>query len=200
MNDTITIRGIVATEPRNLVTQAGFEITSLRLASPSRRWDRTTSSWTNGETNWFTVTAFRSLAKNVKKSVNKGDRVIVCGRLRVRNWERSDRSGTSVDIDADTVGHDLAWGQATWMKLPRGTADDSAGPGETPTETERAAAQQVVADTASAPVDPAVDAIELPSAFADMERDAVDSGGGPLLGATALSPSLTGDDDASTPF
>ncbi len=57
----------------------GVAITSLRLASPSRRFDRATGVWTNGATNWFTVTAFRSLAANVHKSLKKGDRIVVTG-------------------------------------------------------------------------------------------------------------------------
>jgi single-strand DNA-binding protein len=132
MNDSITIRGIVATDPRHLVTGNGLAITSMRLASPSRRWDRTTSSWVNGDTNWFTVTAFRSLASNLHKSITKGDRVIVTGRLRVRHWERDERSGMSVEIDADAVGHDLAYGRGTWIRVPRHTTDETAPPGETP--------------------------------------------------------------------
>lgn len=138
MNDSITIRGIVATDPRHLVTGTGLAITSLRLASPSRRWDRSTASWTNGDTNWFTVTAFRSLASNLHKSLHKGDRVIVTGRLRIRNWEREDRSGMTVEIDADAVGHDLAWGCGTWMRVPRHVADETAPPGEHPRPPEAA--------------------------------------------------------------
>ena len=127
MNDIITVRGIVATEPRHLVTEAGLEITSLRVASQSRKWDRAASSWANGETNWFTVTAFRTLAANVHESVGKGDRVVIAGRLRIRNWEREDRSGISVEIEADAVGHDLAWGRSSWTRTPRAVGDEQAG-------------------------------------------------------------------------
>ncbi len=132
MNDTITVCGIVATEPRHLVTDTGIAITSLRLASPSRRWDRSTSSWTNGPTNWYTVTAFRSLAANVHKSMKKGDRILVTGRVRIRAWERDGRGGTSVEIDADGIGHDLAWGISNWIRVPRQVGDSNAGPGVPP--------------------------------------------------------------------
>lgn len=131
MNDIITVCGIVATEPRHLVTDTGIAITSMRLASPSRRWDRTTSSWVNGATNWYTVTAFRSLAANVHKSVKKGDRIVVCGRVRIRPWERDGRGGTSVEVDADALGHDLAWGISNWIKVPRHVGDPSTVPGTT---------------------------------------------------------------------
>jgi len=133
MNDTITVCGIVATEPRHLVTETGIAITSLRLASPSRRWDRAAGAWTNGNTNWFTVTAFRSLAANVHKSLKKGDRIVVTGRVRVRTWERDGRGGTSVEIDAEGIGHDLAWGISNWVKVPRHASEATAAPGSSPT-------------------------------------------------------------------
>jgi single-strand DNA-binding protein len=132
MNDTITVCGIVATEPRHLVTETGITITSMRLASPSRRWDRANATWTNGPTNWFTVTAFRSLAANVHKSVKKGDRIIVTGRVRIRTWERDGRGGTSVEIDAEGIGQDLAWGISNWIKVPRHASEGSAAPGVGP--------------------------------------------------------------------
>jgi single-strand DNA-binding protein len=128
MNDTITVCGIIATEPRHLVTDTGIAITSMRLASPSRRWDRATATWTNGATNWFTVTAFRSLAANVHKSLKKGDRVVVTGRVRIRTWERDGRGGTSVEIDAEGLGHDLAWGISNWIRVPRHAGEASGGP------------------------------------------------------------------------
>jgi single-strand DNA-binding protein len=128
MNDIITVCGIVATEPRHLVTETGIAITSLRLASPSRRWDRATAAWVNGATNWYTVTAFRSLASNVFKSLKKGDRIVVAGRVRIRTWERDGRGGTSVEIDADGIGHDLAWGISNWVKVPRHTSDSAVTP------------------------------------------------------------------------
>lgn len=128
MNDTITICGIVATEPRHLVTDTGVAITSLRLASPSRRFDRATGVWTNGATNWFTVTAFRSLAANVHKSLKKGDRIVVTGRVRIRTWERDGRGGTSVEVDAEGIGHDLAWGISNWIRVPRQANDVAATP------------------------------------------------------------------------
>lgn len=132
MNDTITVCGIVATEPRHLVTETGIAITSMRLASPSRRWDRANSMWTNGPTNWFTVTAFRSLAANVHKSVKKGDRILVTGRVRIRTWERDGRGGTSVEIDAEAMGQDLAWGISNWIKVPRHASEATAAPGSGP--------------------------------------------------------------------
>lgn len=116
MSELITISGLVATTPRHLVTQDGLPITSFRLASSQRRFDRSQNRWIDGETNWFTVTSFRQLAINSSESINKGDRIVATGKLRVRDWDNGERSGTSVEIDADAIGHDLSWGTATFVR------------------------------------------------------------------------------------
>lgn len=126
MTDAITVTGLVATTPRHLVTSEGLPITSFRLASTQRRYDRSAQKWIDGETNWYTVTAFRQLAVNVVGSVNKGQRVVVTGKLRVRDWESGDRAGTTVEIDADALGHDLAWGTSVFTRSVSSTVANDA--------------------------------------------------------------------------
>lgn len=122
MIQQVCIIGIVATEPRHAVTGNGVAMCNFRLASSERRYDRTRDSWQDGDTNWFTVTAFRSLAEHAAESFSKGDRIIVSGRLRVRQWERDGKQGTAVDVDADALGHDLRWGTTTFAKANASTA------------------------------------------------------------------------------
>ena len=62
MTDTITLTGFVATVPNHLVTGEGLPITSFRLASTHRRFDRSRNLWVDNGTNWYTVTSFRQLA------------------------------------------------------------------------------------------------------------------------------------------
>ena len=125
MSEIVTVAGLVATTPRHLVTQDGLPITSFRLAASHRKFDRVTNKWIDGETNWFTVTAFRQLAINVAGSISKGERILVTGKLRVRDWDNGERVGTSVEIEADSVGHDLCWGNSAFTRtvLVRETAD-----------------------------------------------------------------------------
>lgn len=112
----ITADGLVATTPRHIVTQDGLPITSFRLASSNRRFDRAQNKWVEGETNWYTITCFRQLAINVAASINKGDRIVVTGKLRVRDWDNGDRAGTSVEIEATALGHDLNWGTGQFTR------------------------------------------------------------------------------------
>jgi len=116
MSDSFSVTGLVATTPRHLVTQDGLPITSFRLAASTKKFDKQANRWTEGETNWFTVTSFRQLAINSATSVSKGDRVLVMGRLRVRDWDNGERAGTSVEIEAETLGHDLVWGSSTFVR------------------------------------------------------------------------------------
>ncbi len=133
MNDSLSTRGLVATVPNHIVTSEGLPITSFRLAASQRKFNRSTQSWENGDTNWFTVTAFRQLAINIAACVAKGDRIVVSGRLSVRDWESGDRNGTVVEIDADAVGHDLTWGTATYSRTVKrsGPPESQAATGST---------------------------------------------------------------------
>jgi single-strand DNA-binding protein len=116
MPDTITITGLVATLPRHILTSEGLSITSFRLASTQRRFDRSQERWIDGETNWYTITSFRQLALNCSTSIEKGQRVLVTGRLRIREWDNGERVGTTIDIEADSIGHDLSWGTASFSR------------------------------------------------------------------------------------
>ena len=124
MTDQLTLTGLIATTPRHIVTSEGLAITSFRLASQQRWFDRKVGRWSDGETNWYTVTAFRDLAVNASQSLQKGDRVVTVGRLKVRDWSNDDRSGTSVEIEADSLGHDLYWGVTDYTKVARTILED----------------------------------------------------------------------------
>ena len=129
MTDTITLTGLVATTPRHIVTSEGLAITSFRLASNQRRYDRAKAAWVDGDTNWYTVTSFRQLGTHVASSVHKGERVIVSGRVRIRDWESGEKNGTTIEIDAEAVGHDLTWGRSSFTRsviVGRSTDDQAA--------------------------------------------------------------------------
>jgi len=125
MSDTITLTGIVATPPKHIVTSEGLQITSFRLASAQRRYDKAQQSWVDADTNWYTVTAFRTLAANAIGSILKGQRVIVSGRLRIREWASGEKTGTTIEVDADSLGHDLMFGTSSFTRTPQtpATAD-----------------------------------------------------------------------------
>lgn len=118
MNDNmITVTGNVCADLVSRTTPSGADVTSLRVASTPRRLRN--GAWEDGETSFFTVNCWRGLARNVFASVHRGDPVLVQGILRVRKWESNGSSGTSVEIDAQTVGFDLARGTAVFERVRR---------------------------------------------------------------------------------
>jgi single-strand DNA-binding protein len=117
VTDTLTLTGVVATKPENVRTSTGLTVTNFRLASSQRRFDRATSTWVEGDTNWYTVNAYRWLANNVANSLEVGNHVVLTGRLRVRNWTSGDKRGTAIEIDVDSIGHDLSFGVAHFTRL-----------------------------------------------------------------------------------
>ncbi|MCM3657102.1 single-stranded DNA-binding protein [Agromyces mediolanus] len=126
--DNIAVTGIVGSDPRTYVTAKGVPIVSFRLASSRRVFDRERGEWHDGETNWYTVSAFRRLADHVGFSVRKGEHVVVTGRLRIRAWQTADRQGTTAEIDAEAIGHDLNWAMTRPRRIQPGAPDGEPKP------------------------------------------------------------------------
>lgn len=125
MNDIpITITGIAVTDAREIPTKTGAVGASFRLASNSRKFNKATNTWVDGDTSYVNINCWRTLAANVLESVHRGDPVVVAGRMRVREWSTGEKSGTSVEIDATSVGHDLSRGVTTFAKLNRELTTD----------------------------------------------------------------------------
>jgi single-strand DNA-binding protein len=161
MTDHITLTGLVATEPKHILTSEGLAITNFRLASTQRKFDKANGKWVDGETNWYTITAFRQLALNVSASVKRGERVIVSGRLKVRSWDNGERSGMNVDVEVDAVGHDLSWGTSAYSRnMSASSADSTPDPAaaDAPTESSEQSAERPVEQWATT-APPAQDAL-----------------------------------------
>ena len=126
MSEHLAVRGLIATTPRHIVTGDGLDIVSFRLVSASRRFDPESGSWKDDQTNWFTVSAFRKLAVNSASALKKGDRIMALGRLKIRDWDNGERSGTAVEIDADSIGLDLNFAQGEEPRAPSEEEDSKA--------------------------------------------------------------------------
>ena len=116
MAENLVVRGLIATEPKLIETETGLSVLSFRLAAPQRRFDSESGRWTSDQTNWFSVSSFRKLAENGNASLAKGDRVVVSGRLKIRDWDNGERSGTSIELDAEAIGHDLTFGTTEFKR------------------------------------------------------------------------------------
>ncbi|MEU2514993.1 single-stranded DNA-binding protein [Streptomyces syringium] len=118
MNETlVTVVGNVATQPDFRESANGAAVSRFRLAATVRRWDRGREEWADAYTSFYTVWAWRALAANVVASVTIGEPVIVQGRLRIQEQEREGKRWLSADIDATSIGHDLARGTSAFRRV-----------------------------------------------------------------------------------
>ena len=61
---------------------------------------------------------WRDQAEHAAKSLSKGGRVVVVGRLQQRAWTAEDGNARStVDVVADELGPSLRWATATTTKV-----------------------------------------------------------------------------------
>jgi single-strand DNA-binding protein len=118
-DNTITVRGYVTAEPKMWQrTPEQSPVATIRVGSTPRKLNRETGEWQDGETSYYSVKCWRKLAENVHGSLRKGDMVIVRGKVFTRSWlDDQQRVRMEVQIEADSVGHDLAFG---WSRFNRG--------------------------------------------------------------------------------
>jgi len=113
----VTLTGYVALEPKLWFTkQAQTPVVNLRVGTTPRRMDASTGEWKDGPTSFFTVNCWRKLALNVSASLHKGDPVIIRGQLRMRSWSDNGKARSMVEIEAESVGHDVAYGFSHFMR------------------------------------------------------------------------------------
>jgi single-strand DNA-binding protein len=118
VNDTyLTISGNVVDEPKlRKTTTNGITVLTFRVASTSRRRDADTGVWGDRDTLFVNVTCWRSLATNVAYSLFKGQPVVVHGRFYSRQYTKDEVTRVTYEIDAISVGHDLARGVSSFKK------------------------------------------------------------------------------------
>jgi single-strand DNA-binding protein len=123
MNETlVTLVGHIATEPVMRSTAAGARVTSFRLASTERRFDKGVNGWRDASTTFYTVTTWRTMAENVHQSLSKGQPVVVHGRLRDSSYEAKDGQWRTVlEVEAFALGHDLSRGISSFEKASTST-------------------------------------------------------------------------------
>lgn len=129
MNETqISFQGNVGGNVQ--VRQAGeSRVATFRVAATPRRYQRSTDAWVDGDTQWFTVNAWRALGEHCEQSLRRGDPVFVQGRLRAQTWTNSaGLEVTGYEVDATIVGHDLSRGTAVFTRTPRPEAEAASAP------------------------------------------------------------------------
>ena len=85
---SITVTARLVDEPEIRFSQSGTAIAKLRLVSNSRRLNKDTNAWEDGDTWWGRGTAFARTAEAIAEAnLQKGDLVTVRGDMKTDQWE-----------------------------------------------------------------------------------------------------------------
>lgn len=104
MNNT-TIIGNIGKPPDLRFTASGMAVAEFSVATTRGKDDKK-------QTTWHTITAFGKTAENAAASLEKGNRVIVIGRIDVTTSEKDGQKRTYTKIVADNIGLDMTYDKA----------------------------------------------------------------------------------------
>ncbi len=126
MNESyVNIAGFVGTDLESRVVGEGVSVVTFRVASTPRRWNNADRSWVDGETNWYTVNAWRMLGRNCLDSLSKGDPVTLYGKLSCQVWtDNNGKQQQTMVVEAATVGPDLNRGRSVFTRTFADPIDD----------------------------------------------------------------------------
>lgn len=166
----IKLTGWVTKDPELRTTNGDqTPVCTIRLGTANRWPDRTTGEWREGPASYFDVVCWRGLAVNASASLRKGHMVTVHGTFRNRVWTDKDNNlRTSLEITANSVGHELTYGWSHYNRTQRGSsqAAEAAAEGETSRALDSGQRESNPFDDRSGPpdADPAADQSGYPAA------------------------------------
>ena len=131
MQNLVILAGNVGATPEVRTTQGGTKITNFSLATSRPKRDQDGKTMKDGEgrrvedTEWHRITCFNGVGKTVAQYVEKGQKVMVRGRIHYTRWtddQNIERYG--VEIIADEVTF-LSYGKN--RQLQQGGTQDHGG-------------------------------------------------------------------------
>lgn len=106
MSNQITIIGNVGQQPELRYTNTGLATIEVSVGV-------TRKTQNDKKTTWFDVVAFDTLAEHFAASFQKGNRVIVVGRMEKKEWETKDgKKASKFQLIADDGGLSVRWDNA----------------------------------------------------------------------------------------
>src|SRR5882672_6257028 len=116
----LTVAGTLTADPELRFTPGGDAVANFTVAANDRRLDRNTGQWVDGDATFLRCSIWRDAAENVANSLNKGNRVIVTGRLKQRSYETTEgQKRTVYELDVTEIGPSLKWATAKVAKATR---------------------------------------------------------------------------------
>jgi single-strand DNA-binding protein len=117
----ITVVGNLTDDPELRFTPSGAAVANFTVASTPRNFDKQTNEWKDGDSLFLRCAVWRQAAENVAESLQRGNRVVVHGRLKQRSYETKEGEKRTVfEMDVEEVGPSLKYATAKVTKTQRG--------------------------------------------------------------------------------
>ncbi len=97
----ITLTGNTAAEPELRFTPNGKAVATFSVAENHRR--KVGTEWQDDGTTWWRVTVWDKQAETLAETLGKGQRVLVVGQIKSREYEKDGEKRTSYDVTARHV-------------------------------------------------------------------------------------------------
>ena len=132
----VALVGHLADDPELRYTQSGAALAGFTVAVSHR--SKHNGQWQDVNDGFFRCTAWRSAAENAARSLKKGMRVFVAGKLVQRTFEVHGNKRQTVEIQVTHVGPDLQCATAEVTKSSaEGSGSSSNGPSAASSAEER---------------------------------------------------------------
>ncbi|MDQ1159542.1 single-strand DNA-binding protein [Sphingomonas sp. SORGH_AS 950] len=130
MQNLVILAGNVGATPETRTTQGGTKITQFSLATSRPKRDsegkilKDSNNRRIEDTEWHRITCFNGIAKTIAEYVEKGQKVMVRGRIHYTRWtDQQDIERYGVEIIADEVTF-LSRGRQQQQDGTQGYGDD----------------------------------------------------------------------------
>lgn len=111
--------GTVVADPELRFIPNGAAVANFRVASNSRRYNKDTNQWEDGDTTFLTCNLWGDAAQNVADTLQKGMRVNLTGKLKQRQYQTKEGENRTVyEVEVFEVGPSLKYATATVNRNP----------------------------------------------------------------------------------
>lgn len=126
MLPTVTGEMRVASDPELSFTPSGVAMCRLLLVSNSRK--KVNDEWVDDKVCWLRATAWRKVAENCAESIQKGDLVVVSGRMHTDEWEQDGQKRSAMSLNIEDIGTALRFNAHRKIETDRGASSQAARP------------------------------------------------------------------------
>lgn len=116
MLPTLTGVGRLTADPELRFTQAGKAVASIPLAFNSRRLNKQTNQWEDGDVFYIRGSVWERLAENATETLAKGMEVMVSGEVRTESWEKDGQKHERPALLIRAIAPNLAFAVAQVSK------------------------------------------------------------------------------------